>query len=85
MGSTIITDYETGKKGVFARLIEKIELGLGKLLYKNQPNDIAVSVDSINRVDKSRNPEPETFNLVCHHVNYFESEEGLKALTKILT
>ncbi|UCH94967.1 MAG: caspase family protein [Candidatus Aminicenantes bacterium] len=83
-----ISDYESVQEedeGFFARLIEKIEMGIGKLAYGAQPNDIVVSVDSMKQVDDHRQPGPEKIDLVCHHLNYFRSEVGLKALARVLS
>jgi pimeloyl-ACP methyl ester carboxylesterase len=79
-----ITNYQVDKEGFFARLMEKIELGIGDLVYKGKPNDIAVSVESIKHVDDFRQPAPEKIELACHHLNYFQSEAGLKVLTEVL-
>ncbi len=79
-----ITNYEVTEKGFFPRLLEKIETGIGKLAYAREPNDIAVSVESIKKVDDRRKPGPEKIDLVCHHLNYFAVEAGLKALKKSL-
>jgi len=79
-----ITEYEVPEKGFLGRLIEKIETGIGKLAYGREPNDIAVSVESIKKVDDKRSPGPEKIDLVCHHLNYFVSEAGLNALRKTL-
>lgn len=79
-----ITHYEVDEERFFARLIEKIEIGIGKLFYGDRPNDIAVSVESIKHVDDYRSPGPEKIDLVCHHLNYFASEAGLNSLKKLL-
>jgi pimeloyl-ACP methyl ester carboxylesterase len=79
-----ITNYDVGGEGFFARLMEKIELGIGELVYRGEPNDIAVSVESIKHVDDFRHPAPEKIDLACHHLNYFQSEASLKVLAEVL-
>lgn len=79
-----ITGYEVTQDSFFSRLIEKIETGIGKLVYGKQPNDIAVSVNSIKSVTENRTPGPEIFNLSCHHLNYFQAETSLKVLNSVL-
>jgi pimeloyl-ACP methyl ester carboxylesterase len=80
-----ITDYDVEQEGFFVRLMEKIELGIGKLVYRGKPNDIAVSVESIKHVDDFRQPAPEKIDLACHHLNYFQSGVSLKVLAEVLT
>ncbi|MCX6579388.1 MAG: caspase family protein [Candidatus Aminicenantes bacterium] len=79
-----ISHYETGQDRFFAGLIEKIETGIGKIVYGTQPNDIAVSVASIKNIDAARTPSPKKFDLVCHHLNYFQSESALTVLSREL-
>jgi pimeloyl-ACP methyl ester carboxylesterase len=79
-----ITDYEVDQEGFFSRLMEKMVTGLGMLVYRDQPNDIAVSAESIKRVDDFRQPKPMKIDLVCHHLNYFQEEVSLNALAKVL-
>ena len=63
-----------------------------KLLYKatalaffNQPNDIAVSVDSAFGVPGGRTPKPETPDEIpCDHVSYFGTEAALKEIAEAL-
>ncbi|MCP4156281.1 MAG: hypothetical protein GY757_51685 [bacterium] len=78
-----ITHYEVDKKGFFAGLLEKVELGVGELVYTG-PNDIAVAVESIKGVKDLRKPTPRKMDLVCHHLNYFDSEAGIEALKQVL-
>jgi pimeloyl-ACP methyl ester carboxylesterase len=53
------------------------------LLFGAQAHDIAVSVQSILGIDGSRNPVPTRQNVACHHLNYFVSEAGQKALAGV--
>jgi len=41
------------------------------------------SLDSIKHIDEFRKPGPEKIDIVCHHLNYFESEASLKALANV--
>jgi pimeloyl-ACP methyl ester carboxylesterase len=79
-----ITHYRVDKQGYFSALIEKIKTSVGKLAYGNLPNDIAVSVASIKKVEEKRQPPPEKIDLVCHHLNYFSAETSLNALQMAL-
>lgn len=79
-----ITDYEVDEEGFFKRLMEKITTGVGKLVYWDSPNDIAVSVESIVKIDDFRKPAPRKIDLVCHHLNYFTEAVSLDALARVL-
>ncbi len=74
-----ITDYEV-QGGGFKRLLEKATVGVGGIVYDDEPNDIAVSSRSIGAVGGVRQPAPQTLDVVCHHLNYFSSEAGLQTL-----
>jgi pimeloyl-ACP methyl ester carboxylesterase len=77
-------------KGRFARLWDKIKpkqwwYATLDLAFFHQPNDIAVSVESIQSVSSNRTPAPEKVPPVaCDHVAYFNTEEGLHALAAAL-
>lgn len=49
----------------------------GKMMYKRQKNDLAVSTASIKSVSSKRNPAPVKLDAVCHHMNYF-TEGGVE-------
>ena len=56
---------------------------LFELLFHHVAHDMAVSDDSIQNVSSSRTPAPARCDIICHHLNYFESEAGLRALANI--
>lgn len=64
------------------RIMEKIELAVGKLLYWEVANDIAVSVHSIKQAPGV--PPENIREIGCHHLNYFDYEPSLNALRKLL-
>lgn len=67
-----------------ATLIEKVGGGmLFSTLFSNQTHDIAASVDSVLGVGQSRQTMPAKTNVACHHLNYFSSPEGMKALQAV--
>ena len=75
-----ITDYEVpggGFKKLFSYLKEKAVVRVGHTVYKDEENDIAVSLDSIFEVgiDDSRKLE-----VNCHHLNYFVAPAGLERI-----
>ncbi len=79
-----IEEYEETGEAAIAKLLDKVGKGmLFDVLYGNQPHDIAVSVDSILSVDNNRTPTPQKSNVACHHLNYFISQQGLKALAAV--
>lgn len=57
----------------------------GKLFYGDQPNDIAVSIDSIKAVPADRTPQPKAIEVDCHHLNYFTEPESMDVLMKFLS
>ena len=54
------------------------------LPFLGQPNDIAVTVDSIKSVNQEGFPQPQIQEVGCDHLTYFRHPEGLKALTRAL-
>ncbi len=52
-------------------------------VFMEQPNDIAVTLESITSVSLERNPQPRIISPVaCDHLTYFTSEAGLHALVQ---
>jgi len=77
-----ISDYRNIKGARFKRFVEAVLLKIGKTANSNKPNDIAVLVEDIRSV-----PDviaAEKYDVCCHHMNYFESEDGLLALREIV-
>ncbi|RFS26923.1 hypothetical protein DVR12_03815 [Chitinophaga silvatica] len=55
----------------YNRLMENIELQVGEWVYWKKDNDIAVAVESIEKVPEDRQSTSKTVG--CHHLNYFEA------------
>ncbi len=76
-----IRDYEEKSDGFIAKLTAKIgKSTLFDAIYRDAGHDIAVGLDSIQGVSDAREPAPTKQALGCHHLNYFASEAGLRAL-----
>lgn len=62
------------------QLMDKL-LGLGgKLFYQNEPNDLAVSINSINAVPANRQLAPVSVEVASSHLSYFDEEGSVKVL-----
>ena len=73
--------YQDAGDALFASLIAKAGRSAAfDLLFGNQPNDIAVGVASILAVQGERAEAPARMNVACHHLNYFVSVAGKRAL-----
>lgn len=66
------------------KLMDKLYRTGGKIFYKDKPNDIAVSVESIKAVPMDRKPAPSVAEVACHHLCYFEESVSVKALMGVL-
>ncbi len=79
-----VRDFQEEKDGLFPKLIAKVGRGfLFDTLYQDAGHDIAVSVDSIRGVSDTRVPPPGKQDVICHHLNYFVSDAGLKSLLAV--
>ena len=56
---------------------------LFEALFARQANDIAVGVESIRRIEGHRAIAPDCRDVACHHLNYFLSEAGQRALRAV--
>jgi hypothetical protein len=54
------------------------------LAFFGSPNDIAVSVAAITNVPAAHTPPPVILEAACDHLSYFNSENGLRELAKVL-
>lgn len=79
-----IFGYQLPKGHIWQHLDEKLLINIGKTIYGNEPNDIAVSVASISGVGNHFIRKPDLHHVNCHHLNYFEDENALNTLSKIL-
>lgn len=64
------------------RLLQKLKHQGPSLVFFNQPNDIAVSVQSAMGVPTGRAQAPKPVTAACDHLSFFSSEAGLQALGK---
>jgi pimeloyl-ACP methyl ester carboxylesterase len=79
-----IRDFKESSDILSAKLIAKLGTGIVfDTLYQSAGHDIAVSDDSIRGVAADRTPAPIKSTVICHHLNYFNSEAGLKAITDL--
>ncbi len=79
-----IRDYQESADQFAAKLIAKVGRGiLFDTLYQNAGHDIAVSDDSIRGVPDDRTPPPTKRGVICHHLNYFVADAGLKAMADV--
>jgi pimeloyl-ACP methyl ester carboxylesterase len=79
-----IRDYRESVDQFVVRLLAKVGRGsLFDRLFQNAGHDIAVSSDSIRGVADTRAPAPRKENAACHHLNYFVSEAGLRAMAGV--
>jgi pimeloyl-ACP methyl ester carboxylesterase len=76
--------------GVFGRLWARIKPGnwlhaVTAPVFFGHPNDIAVSIESIQSVPGNRSPQPKMVAPVaCDHITYFCTEAGLRVLVESL-
>jgi pimeloyl-ACP methyl ester carboxylesterase len=79
-----IEAYTEPSDRFFANLLDKAGKGfVFETLFKGQPNDIAVGVDSILDITGERRSQPVNIEVACHHLNYFDSENGQQALLSV--
>jgi hypothetical protein len=67
------------------RLLKKLGYGAASLVFFQQPNDIAVSVESVRSISLERSPQPEGIEIGCDHMTFFDSPDGLEALSRALS
>ncbi|MGB3787477.1 MAG: caspase family protein [Phormidesmis sp.] len=75
--SLITAEAETLKEKIMQRLGKLVELP-----FFEQPNDIAVSVNSIVSIPEGRSPAPRQLPTACNHLEYFVHPAGLASLTE---
>ena len=64
------------------RLMQKLFDQAVALVFFEQPNDIAVTVQSIKSLGSDRNPQPQIQEIGCDHFVYFTEPVGLTALSQ---
>jgi hypothetical protein len=76
--------YQEPSDRFFAKMLAKAgQSFIFETLFARQANDIAVGVESILGIEGRRSIAPIRRNVACHHLNYFVSESGQKALTAV--
>jgi pimeloyl-ACP methyl ester carboxylesterase/extradiol dioxygenase family protein len=79
-----VAEYREPTDELFAKLLTKAgQSFVFDALFAMKANDIAASVDSINRVGQARAPLPAVQTVACHHLNYFVSAAGQQVLKGI--
>jgi pimeloyl-ACP methyl ester carboxylesterase len=84
------TDVEgTQQKSRIERLFNCLRLRpalhkVASLAFFGHPNDVAASVESISSLPKNRVKPIIVREVACDHMSYFTTEEGLRALAKVL-
>ena len=66
------------------RLMQKLFHPVLVLPFFEQPNDIAVTVESIKSVSAERHPPPQSQEIGCDHLVYFTEPVGLTALSQAM-
>ena len=66
---------------ILGRLLHKLFNRTISLPFLGQPNDIAVTVDSIKSINQGKDLQPLIQEVGCDHLTYFIHPESLKALT----
>jgi pimeloyl-ACP methyl ester carboxylesterase len=78
-----VTDY-LQKNASQQKLMDKMyQLG-ARLFYGKEENDIAVSKTSIYAIPDGRTPAAASWEVACHHLNYFIDPDSKKILFDIL-
>ncbi|MEY4530012.1 MAG: hypothetical protein RLZZ156_733 [Deinococcota bacterium] len=73
---------ETSKQPLFQKLAKKLGT---RAFFANQPNDIAVSMESAMNVASNREPAPiKVVAIACDHMSYFSTPVGITALVNAL-
>ncbi|WP_207714074.1 hypothetical protein [Scytonema sp. UIC 10036] len=66
------------------RLMQKLFHKAVAVPFFSQPNDIAVTVQSMKSVNMERNPQPQIQEVGCDRFGYFTKPAGLNALSQAL-
>lgn len=82
--SLISRAAEGGNDSQTGRLISRLGYPLADLGFLNQPNDIAVGVNSVYSIEMTRQPAPERQVIASDHLSFFTSEPGLAILKQWL-
>ncbi|MEI2581771.1 hypothetical protein V5G28_024255 [Scytonema sp. PRP1] len=84
-------EIEPGKnssqiKRLMQKLFNSAVDGIIDKVFVQQPNDIAVTLESIKSISLERTPQPRIISpdVACDHLTYFTTQAGLDALVKVL-
>jgi len=77
------TTYRNKRDKRFGQFIEDFVLKVGNVANSHVPNDIAVLVEQIKAIPPVLSPD--THDICCHHLNYFEEGDGLEILKQIVS
>lgn len=79
-----VGEYREPTDALFAKMLTKVgQSFVIDALFALKANDIAVSLDSIQRVGQARASLPKVQTVPCHHMNYFVSTAGQEALKNL--
>lgn len=79
-----IAQYQEPVDRLFPKLLSRIGTSAPmEVLFANKPHDIAVAVESILGVQDTRKIPVVRRPVACHHLNYFVSEAGQRALAEV--
>lgn len=81
-GNTSLAGAASG--GRVQSLLKKVLHGATAPAFLFEPNDIAVSVTSIESVNNARNPVPKKMEIACDHLSYFSSDVSVAELRALL-
>ena len=79
------SETQGDKPSLIKRLTQKLSNRVISLAFFNQPNDIAVKLDSIKGVASDRTYPPQIQEVACDHMVYFYHPEGLRGLSQAIT
>lgn len=83
--TSLHTLSEQGEKASqIKRLMQKLSRRAVEFPFLGEANDIAVTVQSVKSIPEKRKIAPSIQEVACDHLTYFDSSEGLKALSKAL-
>jgi len=77
-----ITNYRQHYDGVFSRYMDQLLLQVGHLVYRDRPNDIAVGSAEVKQIPDSY--QATVYDVNCHHLNYFQHEDGIRVIKSLL-
>ncbi|MEM7530950.1 MAG: caspase family protein [Chloroflexota bacterium] len=76
---------DSGRQALLKRLLQKLDLySVSGLAFYNDPNDVAVSVESIMDVSEHRVHVPVKHEVACDHMSYFVPNGGWNKIRPLL-